>query len=127
MAKINEKPAWVLAGEVRNLLLTELIDGFKEVKELLWEHVLDGRLLYVYTNGFVLVNRPNIQGGLLNNDATVYWDEYLKEQGLREDSRYSDTLKDYNRRCARSYSLLPSEDEWRRQEWVAWLNAKLTP
>ena len=38
-----------------------------------------GRLLYIYTNGFVLPNVPDIEGGILSNDSARYYDLWLRE------------------------------------------------
>ena len=47
----------------------------------------EGPLQYVYTNGYVLptaesVGRP-IKGGLLNNDAVMWWEAWLQGHPLR--------------------------------------------
>ena len=44
--------------------------------------VTQGRLLYVYTNGYVLPNVPDIQGGILNNDTAMRWEDWVADNPL---------------------------------------------
>ena len=53
----------------------------RDYRELLDSLVADGTLLYVYTNGFVLPNVPDIQGGILNNNAARDAWVWLSENG----------------------------------------------
>ena len=56
---------------------------FKAARADLIERFVEqtGELLYVYTNGFVLVNRENIKGGLFNNDSSYFWKDWLRDKG----------------------------------------------
>ena len=53
---------------------------FDRAKPFLCKLVEAGELLYVYYNGYVLVNQPDIKGGIFNNNATLPFDEFLRQR-----------------------------------------------
>lgn len=54
------------------------IAGFEVAKPTLKACVKSGQLAYVYTNGFVLPNKP-FNGSLMNNDSAMMYDIWLRE------------------------------------------------
>ena len=62
-----------------NIQRRRMAAEFAEAKPMLEEYVRTGDLLYVYTNGFVLPNVENINGGIFNNDVAMNWKDWLEE------------------------------------------------
>jgi len=56
------------------------IKAFEERKQELLDMEKRGEIAYVYTNGFVMLNKENINGGIFNNDATVPYYEVLDDK-----------------------------------------------
>lgn len=55
------------------------LELFYSLKPFLEEQVEAGELLYVYTNGYVLPNVPDIEGGILNNNAALCYETWMME------------------------------------------------
>lgn len=51
--------------------------GFRDAKPELEAMLETGEILYIYYNGYILRNQPNIKGGIFNNNATVPWNEAI--------------------------------------------------
>ena len=67
-----------------NWTRTKWLDLFRELKPFFDAKVEEGQLLYVYTNGYLLPNVPNIQGGILNNDAATCYEVWMMDNGYRD-------------------------------------------
>ena len=73
---ITEHP-WYALWQKHRTDWDAFIDGFERHRDELEKHLEEDKLLLIYTNGFVLPNRPDIKGGVFNNDAAIQWDVYL--------------------------------------------------
>ena len=54
------------------------LEGFEHNRSLLENYVQNKRLLYIYSNGYVLPNKP-FDGSILNNDGATPYDLWLRE------------------------------------------------
>ena len=57
---------------------------FQDIQGQLNTLIISKELLYIYTNGYVLPNVPNIQGGIFNNNAATKYDLWLRSAGYGE-------------------------------------------
>lgn len=57
---------------------SEFIDGFEAAQPILEACLKSGQLAYVYTNGFVLPNKPT-NGGIFSNDTAEHYDTWLRD------------------------------------------------
>ena len=54
------------------------LEGFEHNRSLLENYVQNKQLLYIYSNGYVLPNKP-FDGNILNNNGAIQYDLWLRE------------------------------------------------